>query len=161
MTAVLEKIIPEKYTLKNIGTPTTIASEEQYDRYVGALMNLDRKGHLTRQEQSYAKILAAFIEEWDKKHHPIDDASPIEVLRTLIEANDLRQKDLVPIFGTESIVSEVLHQKRALTVDHIIGLSQRFNVSPAVFFAERKIVTSKRNVLKARAHHAHYARKGR
>lgn len=161
MTAILEKIIPEKYTLKNIGTPTTIASEGQYDHYVEALMNLDSKRHLTRQEESYAKILAAFIEEWDEKHHPIHDASPVEVLQTLIEANDLRQKDLVPIFGTESIVSEVLHQKRALTVDHIIGLSQRFNVSPAVFFPERKIVTTKKNGLKARAHHAHYARKGR
>lgn len=61
---------------------------------------------------------------------------------------NLRQKDLVPIFGTESIVSEVLHEKRALSVHHIVGLSQRFNVSPAVFFAERKVVLPKRNVLK-------------
>jgi plasmid maintenance system antidote protein VapI len=85
-------------------------------------------------------------------------ASPIEVLKTLMDANDLRQKDLVPIFGTESIVSEVLHQKRALTVNHIIGLSQRFNVSPAVFFSERKIVVPRKRDVKVHAHHAHYAR---
>ena len=48
--------------------------------------------------------------------------------------NDLRQKDLVPIFGSESIVSEVLHKKRALYKNHIEKVSKRFKVSPAVFF---------------------------
>ena len=66
---------------------------------------------------------------------PIADAQhPLEVLRTLMDANDLRQKDLVPIFGSESIVSEVLHKKRGLNKTHIEKLSKRFNVSPAVFF---------------------------
>jgi HTH-type transcriptional regulator / antitoxin HigA len=136
--------VPEKYTLKNVDTPTAITSEEQYDDYVEVLMSLDKKGSLNRHEESYAKILTAFIDDWDEKQHPIDDASPVEVLRTLIEANDLRQKDLVSIFGTESIVSEVLNEKRALTVDHIIGLSQRFHVSPAVFIHESK-AAPKRN----------------
>jgi len=52
----------------------------------------------------------------------------------MIDANDLRQKDLVPVFGSESIVSEVLHSKRALNKSHIERLSKRFRVSPAVFF---------------------------
>ena len=64
----------------------------------------------------------------------IPDASPVEVLRTLMDANDLRQKDLLPVFGSESIVSEVLHKKRDLNKTHIEKLSKRFNVSPAVFF---------------------------
>jgi HTH-type transcriptional regulator / antitoxin HigA len=132
--------VPEKYTLKNISTPTSITSEEQYDLYAETLLRLDSKSHLNHQEESYAKILMAFLEEWDEKHHPIRDASPIEVLTTLMEANNLRQKDLVPIFGTESIVSEVLSGKRELNVNHIRRLSHRFNLSPAVFIADRKAV---------------------
>ena len=58
----------------------------------------------------------------------------VEVLRALMDANNLRQKDLVPIFSSESIVSEVLHKKRALNKTHIEKLSKRFHVSPAVFF---------------------------
>jgi HTH-type transcriptional regulator/antitoxin HigA len=133
--------VPEKYTLRGISTPTGITSEAQYDLYAEKLLELDkksRKTRLTHQEESYAKVLMAFLDEWDEKHHPIPDASPIEVLETLMDANNLRQKDLVPIFGTESIVSEVLHGKRQLTVEHIEKLSQRFNLSPAVFFAERR-----------------------
>lgn len=34
-------------------------------------------------------------------------------------ANELKQKDLLDIFGTPSIVSEVLSGKRKFTTDHI------------------------------------------
>jgi len=51
-----------------------------------------------------------------------------------MEAHHLRQEDLVDVFGTESIVSEVLHGKRQLTKEHISRLSARFGISPAVFF---------------------------
>jgi HTH-type transcriptional regulator/antitoxin HigA len=56
------------------------------------------------------------------------------MIRHLMEANDLRQKDLVDIFGTASIVSDVLNGKRDLAKEHIRRLSARFHVSPAVFF---------------------------
>jgi len=49
-------------------------------------------------------------------------------------ANELKQKDLLDIFGTPSIVSEVLNGKRKLTVEHIRKLTRRFHVSPDIFF---------------------------
>jgi HTH-type transcriptional regulator/antitoxin HigA len=51
-----------------------------------------------------------------------------------MEEHNLRQKDLVDVFGTESIVSDVLNGKRELNKEHIRRLSERFKVSPAVFF---------------------------
>jgi HTH-type transcriptional regulator / antitoxin HigA len=68
----------------------------------------------TTEEEKYAEVLMTLIEAYEEKHHSIPDASPAEVLRTLMDADDLRQKDLVPIFGSESFVSEVLHKKRDL-----------------------------------------------
>jgi HTH-type transcriptional regulator/antitoxin HigA len=61
-------------------------------------------------------------------------ATGIEALEELMEANGLRQKDLVSIFGTPSIISEVLNGKRRLTTEHIRKLSRRFHVSPELFF---------------------------
>jgi len=58
----------------------------------------------------------------------------VEVLRELIESNGLKQKDLLDIFGTPSIASEVLREKRGLTVEHIRKLSRRFHVSPKCSF---------------------------
>ena len=88
----------------------------------------------TSEEEKYAEVLMTLIEAYEEEHHFVADASPVEVLRTLMEANNLRQKDLAPIFGSESIVSEVLHNKRGLNKTHIEKLSKRFRVSPAVFF---------------------------
>ena len=126
--------VPEEYTLKNVDAPTAIASEEQYDLYVRTLMQLDGQSDLTPEEASYAKILMALIQEWDEKNHPVPDATPAEVLASLLEANGLRQKDLARLLGSESVVSEVLSGKRELNVGHIRRLGERFHVSPAAFF---------------------------
>jgi plasmid maintenance system antidote protein VapI len=46
---------------------------------------------------------------------------------------DSSRKTLIPIFKAPSIASEILNEKRPLTVDHIAQLANRFHVSPAVF----------------------------
>jgi HTH-type transcriptional regulator/antitoxin HigA len=88
----------------------------------------------TSEEEKYAAVLMTLIEEYEEEHHAIPHASPLEILRVLMNANSLRQKDLASIFGSESIVSEVLRGKRELNKGQIERLSKRFRVSPAVFF---------------------------
>jgi len=126
-------VVSEKYVLE-VSSPTPITSERQHDEYLAVLDKLASKDNPTSEEEKYAKVLVTLIEAYEEEHHSIPDASPVEVLRTLMDANNLRQKDLVPIFGSESIVSEILHKKRDLNKTHIEKLSRRFHVSPAVFF---------------------------
>jgi antitoxin component HigA of HigAB toxin-antitoxin module len=45
------------------------------------------------------------------------------------------QRELVPIFGTASIVSEVLAGKRELQRKHIQGLADFFQVPAGAFFS--------------------------
>ncbi len=125
--------ISDKYALE-VGSPTPITSEVQHEEYLSVLDRLASKDKPTREEEKYAAVLMALVETYEEEHYAIPDASPVEVLRALMEANNLRQKDLVPFFGSESIVSEVLHKKRGLNKTHIEKLSKRFRVSPAVFF---------------------------
>jgi len=98
------------------------------------LDQLASKENPTKDEEKHALVLLASIEAYEKEYHAISEASPVEVLRALMDANSLRQKDLAPIFGSESIVSEVLSKKRKINKTHIQELSKRFRVSPAVFF---------------------------
>jgi HTH-type transcriptional regulator/antitoxin HigA len=122
-----------KYALE-VGSPSPITSDRQHQDYLSVLDKLAAKEHPSSEEEKYAEVLLTLIEAYEEEHHPIPDAGPVEILRALLDANDLRQKDLVPIFGSESIVSEVLHKKRALNKTHVEKLSRRFHVSPAVFF---------------------------
>lgn len=130
--------VSDKYTLE-ISSPTAITSDRQHREYLSVLDQLASKQNPTNEEEKYAEVLITLIEAYEEEHHSIPDASPVEVLRALMDANDLRQKDLVPIFGTESIVSEVLHKKRDLNKGHIQKLSKRFHVSPAVFFSRPRL----------------------
>ena len=125
--------MPAQYAL-DVSSPTPITSEHQHQQYLSVLDKLASKENPTSEEEKYAEVLMTLIEAYEEEHHSVPDASPIAVLRALMDANDLRQKDLVPIFGSESIVSEVLHKKRGLNKAHIEKLSKRFHVSPALFF---------------------------
>ncbi|MGB6430319.1 MAG: hypothetical protein WBF06_07015 [Candidatus Acidiferrales bacterium] len=125
--------VPEKYALE-VGSPTPIKSEHQHDQFLSVLDKLAGKERPTPEEVKYAEVLITLIEAYEEERYAIPEAPPIEILRALMSANDLRQKDLVPIFGSESIVSEILHKKRDLNKSHISKLSKRFQISPAAFF---------------------------
>jgi HTH-type transcriptional regulator/antitoxin HigA len=79
-------------------------------------------------------LLTLLIEDFEEKHYALPKASPTEVIVFLMDQHGLKQKDLTDVFGTPSIVSEVLSGKRDLNKDHIAKLSKRFHVSPEVFF---------------------------
>jgi HTH-type transcriptional regulator / antitoxin HigA len=114
--------------------PAVIRSEAENARYIAMLEDLDSKGNrMTAAERRIADLLTLLIEDFEEKHYALKAASPVEVLNELVSANNLKQKDLLDVFGTPSIVSEVLHGKRQLTTEHIRRLSRRFHVSPEVF----------------------------
>jgi HTH-type transcriptional regulator/antitoxin HigA len=115
--------------------PAVIRNEAENERHIAMLEELDRKGNRMRAaERRMAQLLTVLIEEFEDRHYSMKTASPVDVLNELISANNLKQKDLLDIFATPSIVSEVLCGKRQLTTEHIRRLSRRFHVSPEVFF---------------------------
>jgi HTH-type transcriptional regulator/antitoxin HigA len=113
--------------------PAVIRSEAENERYIAVLEELDSKGNqMTAAERRMAELLTLLIEDFEDKHYALKASKPVEILTELMAANHLKQKDLLDIFGAPSIVSEVLHEKRRLTTEHIRRLSRRFHVSPEV-----------------------------
>ena len=79
-------------------------------------------------------MISLLIDHYETEHYPLPETEPADVLRFLLEQNGLSQRDIAAELGSESTVSLVLSGKRQLNRDHIARLSQRFQVSPAVFF---------------------------
>jgi HTH-type transcriptional regulator / antitoxin HigA len=114
--------------------PKIIHTEKENRYYLAKLEELnERWSELTRAERDLYETLGVLIEDFEKKTYKARAATPIEVIKELMAANALKQKDLVGVFETASVASEVLKGKRGLTTDHIRRLSKRFNISPAVF----------------------------
>jgi HTH-type transcriptional regulator/antitoxin HigA len=124
---------PEYADLLVRALPSVIHSEKENERYLAMLEELDEKGKLTAAEQRLAELLTLLIEDFEEKAYTLKAAKPIDILVELMEANSLKQKDLVDVFGTPSIVSEILNGKRGLTNEHIKKLSRRFHLSPEIF----------------------------
>ncbi len=114
--------------------PEVISGEQQNRLYVERLEKLTAKKSISLAEKKLIALFTVLVEQYEAKHDPVPDAEPTAIIRHLMEARNLRQKDLLDVFGTESIASEVLRGKRELTKQHIRRLGRKFNASPAVFF---------------------------
>jgi HTH-type transcriptional regulator/antitoxin HigA len=114
--------------------PKVIHSERENRYYLARLEELDgRWAGLSKAEKDLYDTLGVLIEDFEKKTYKLRAATPIEAIKELMLANNLKQKDLVGVFETASVASEILKGKRSLTTDHIRRLSKRFNVSPVAF----------------------------
>jgi len=142
--SVIERGISGKISKKAVGKreyrnllsktmPHIFQTEAENEHYIRVLEVLDALPHPTPAQRELAELLTVLVEEFEERHYALKAASPIEHIVELMAAHDLKQKDLVDIFGTPSIVSEVLHGKRHLTTQHIRELSERFHVSPELF----------------------------
>jgi HTH-type transcriptional regulator / antitoxin HigA len=127
-------ISPEYSALLRKVSPKVIRTEKENEAYTEILYELDRRSGLTAAEKELAALLTLLIEDFEEKHYGLPKASPVAVLQFLMDQHGLMQKDLVDVFGTRSIVSEVLNGKREMSKDHIRRLSRRFDVSPELFF---------------------------
>jgi HTH-type transcriptional regulator / antitoxin HigA len=79
-------------------------------------------------------LLATRIGAYEDQQHTMPEATPIEVLRYLMEEHGLTPTDIAEDVGGQSVVSAILQGKRQLNARHIAALAARFHVSPAVFF---------------------------
>src|ERR1700751_2142355 len=114
--------------------PKVMRTEQENEAYTEILYELDRRKNLTAAEKELAELLTLSIENFEETRYRLPRAKPLDVLRFLMEQHQLKQKDLVKVFGTASVVSEVLSGKRELNKEHIRRLSRRFHVSPELFF---------------------------
>jgi len=115
--------------------PHVIHTAAENERCTAALEILLQKKARTAEENRLAELLTLLIEEFEEKQYALPrPAGPVDILRHLMESNGLRQVDMLDVFGTASVVSEVLKGKRELSKTHIVKLSERFHLSPALFF---------------------------
>ncbi len=81
----------------------------------------------------FFEVLGTLIESYEADHVKIKGSSSRDVLQFLIDEHGLSQSDL-PEIGSQGVVSEILHGRRALNARQIKALSNRFGVSPSAFF---------------------------
>jgi HTH-type transcriptional regulator/antitoxin HigA len=101
--------------------------EEIFDAKIGTL------------ESDEADILGLMVDEYEKKHYPIEAPDPIEAIKIRMEEMQLKQIDLIEEIGGKSRVSEILSRKRKLTVEMIRNLTKKLNLSPSLLITDYQL----------------------
>jgi len=74
------------------------------------------------------EVLSLLIEDYERKHYPIEDPDPIDFLLQVMEWRELMRKDLEPYLGSRARVAEVLNRVRPLSLEMIRRLSKGLNL---------------------------------
>jgi HTH-type transcriptional regulator/antitoxin HigA len=114
--------------------PQAIETEEENERYLAEVEKLMALGEdINPEQEQLLKLLVILIEQFEDEHYHLKTATPHEVLNELMLARGLRQKDLVEIFGSKGITSEVVNGRRSISKAMALRLGEFFHVTPALF----------------------------
>lgn len=113
--------------------PHVIRTEEEHDRLANELFRLDEREDPSVEERELAELLTVLIDDYEERRYPIRKAEPRQMLRHLMEARGLTQKDLWKVFGSKGNTSEVFHGKRAVSKAQAKRLATFFRVSADLF----------------------------
>lgn len=82
------------------------------------------------------EVLALLAEDYEKRMFPIAAPDPIEAIKVRMDERSLTQRNLVPMIGSKSKVSEVLAGKRPLTLAMIRALSKALDIPADILLQE-------------------------
>lgn len=85
-------------------------------------------------QQDFLDLIAQLLWTWESEHEEPVEATPQEVVRMFLAANNLPQSALVDsVFPNRHAVSDFLAGRRPLTVQRIKKLAAFFHVAPSAF----------------------------
>ncbi len=115
--------------------PVAIENEEECQKSLAVIDRLMKKGeaNLSPEETKILGLMTILAADYEKRTFKIQPLAPHLVLQSLLEDNNLRQKDLIPIFKTEAAISEILNGKRPISKNKAGELGEFFHVSEKLF----------------------------
>ena len=134
-TAASRRLNRRKYAeLLSSTLPRIIENDAELGQVTESVEPLPDKGKLrTPEEDALCRLLLRLIEDHQKSHPVFPGLTAKEALDALLEARNLRQVDLLPIFGSRSRVSDAVNGKREISKAQARKLAEFFSVSPDLF----------------------------
>ncbi len=128
---------PQKYAKLLVEyLPGVIRTEEDNEKALEIAGRLMKKGEgkLSPEETRLLDLLTTLIEDFEETAYPMGEtATPQIALRELMREHELKQTDMLDIFGSQGTVSQVLNGKRQISKSQARRLSERFHLPVDVF----------------------------
>jgi HTH-type transcriptional regulator/antitoxin HigA len=116
--------------------PRVIATEEENRRAIAIVESLMEKGErtMTPEKDALLDLLTNLIRDYEAAAYPRrEKSSPHEMVAFLLEQRGLAAKDLWPVIGSKSRVSEILAGRRSISKEQAKKLAGFFRVRADLF----------------------------
>jgi HTH-type transcriptional regulator / antitoxin HigA len=108
-----------------------IKTESEYSAALARIEKLmDAKRDTPQGDE--LELLSLLVHDYEENVFPIDKPDPLAAIRFRMEQQGLEPKDLVPLLGSRSRVSEVLSGRRNLSLKMIRNLVGRLGIPAEV-----------------------------
>lgn len=116
-----------------------IKTENQYNEYCNILEELLSVNDNSKNDE--IELLTLLIEKWEDKHNSFDELTPIELLKALMEENNLKAVDMTDILDlSKGTISKILNYQKGLSKETIRKLSYYFKINQEAFNRPYKLV---------------------
>jgi len=88
------------------------------------------------KEGDELEILGILVDDYEKKHFPIEAPKPVEAIKFRMEQLGMEQKDLARILVSKSRASEILTGKRSLSLRQIKILYRKLGIPAEILIQE-------------------------
>jgi HTH-type transcriptional regulator / antitoxin HigA len=135
MVAAKKAIDRQKYGKLLARTlPAIIETEAENEHFLAEIEKLiDKEDKRSPEEDKLLDLMTTLVEDFEEKNYPIPDGPPHEALQELMRSRGLKQRDLLDIFGSDGIASEVVNGKRNISRTHAKSLAEYFHVPVDLF----------------------------
>lgn len=113
--------------------PKVIETEAENDAAIALAEELEHRPQRTPEESAFLDLLVTLIERFEEEHYPIPESTPLTMLLHLMEAQDLKQENLIGVIGSRGVVSEVVNGKRSISKAQAKALAEFFHVDVGLF----------------------------
>lgn len=115
--------------------PKVIKTEKDYERALARINDLMDANPGT-PEGDELELLVTLVELYEKAKHSIEPPDPVEAIKFRMDQLGLKQKDLIPLIGSRSKVSEVLSRQRPLSITMIRKLNAGLGIPVEILMKE-------------------------
>jgi HTH-type transcriptional regulator / antitoxin HigA len=117
---------------------TAINSEVDYKAALAEIEQLiDRSAHAGTPAGDRLNLLTLLVQDYEQKRVEIEAPDPIEAIKFRMEQMNLMPRDLVPLIGSRSKVSEILSRKRPLTLSMARALHKGLRIPAKALLQEQ------------------------
>jgi HTH-type transcriptional regulator / antitoxin HigA len=107
--------------------PKVIKTQPEYEVALTRIEKLMEARQNTAQGDEL-ELLSLLVHHYEERVFPMDKPNPAQAIRYRMEQQGLKPKDLIPLLGSRSRVSEILSGRRHLSLKMIRALVSRLGI---------------------------------